>query len=199
LTDTRHKLDEASYFLEKLKGSIEDDRIFSFNLSAFVTASRSVTLIMQKDFQHDPTFCDWHAGKLRSIESDNDFKFFNQLRVATVHTHTLRPNKKVGVSIVEPAVPVSDSVSVRVIQGGKEVEERTAQHEERNTQSVSSSGAKAYEPFRLLGKRISKNKGSKSVSRFFQDRPGEDLVGLCEEHLGKLNKLVDECERFSDR
>jgi hypothetical protein len=137
--------------------------------SAFVTASRSVTLLMQKEFQHTPTFEDWYANKLRLIESDNDFKFFNQLRVATVHTNTLRPNKKVGVSIVEPAVSVSDSVSVRVIRAGKVAEEHPAQHEVRHTQSVSSSRAKALERFRLLGKRIAKSKGSKSVSRFFQD------------------------------
>jgi hypothetical protein len=110
MTDTRRKLDEALYFLEELKINIEDDRIFSFNLSAFVTAARSVTLLMKKEFCHTAEFEDWYVNKQRLIESDNDFKFFNQLRVATVHTSTLRPNKKISMRIVEPGVQIGQRV-----------------------------------------------------------------------------------------
>lgn len=46
MTDTRRKLEEAEYFFKQMKESIEDDKIFSYNLSAFVTAARSISLFM---------------------------------------------------------------------------------------------------------------------------------------------------------
>lgn len=67
MTDTRRKLEEAVYFFEELKRNIEDDRIFSFNLSAFVAAARSVTLLMQKEFKHTPKFEDWYTNKQRFL------------------------------------------------------------------------------------------------------------------------------------
>jgi hypothetical protein len=51
LQDTKHKLYEASFFLDKVKSSIaENPDVLSYYLSAFVSAGRSVTLVMQKTF-----------------------------------------------------------------------------------------------------------------------------------------------------
>ena len=66
---------------------------FGFNLSAFVTSARSVTFLMRKEFQHVVGFEDWYTNKQKLMQSDNDFKFFNELRVATVHTQALHPKK----------------------------------------------------------------------------------------------------------
>ncbi|MCD6209368.1 MAG: hypothetical protein J7J01_00480 [Methanophagales archaeon] len=49
-TDTREKLLEARYFLEQMKERQSDQDAFKYNLSAFLAAARSVTLIMQKEF-----------------------------------------------------------------------------------------------------------------------------------------------------
>jgi hypothetical protein len=51
LQDTKHKLNEASFILDKVKSSIaEKPDVLSYYLSAFVSAGRSVTLVMQKTF-----------------------------------------------------------------------------------------------------------------------------------------------------
>jgi hypothetical protein len=51
LQDTKHKLYEASFFLDKVKSFIaENPDVLSYYLSAFVSAGRSVTLVMQKTF-----------------------------------------------------------------------------------------------------------------------------------------------------
>jgi hypothetical protein len=57
----RRKLEEAEYFLEGMKKNVENDKIFSFNLSAFITAARSVTLFMQKESQNVMRFKDWYV------------------------------------------------------------------------------------------------------------------------------------------
>ena len=88
---------------------------------------------------------------------------------------------------------------MRVIRAGKVVEEYPAQDGNKDTQPVLPSLKKAFEPFRLLGKKSARNKGSRSISRFFKERPSEDLVGLCEKYIGNLKKLVDECEQLFNR
>jgi hypothetical protein len=40
---------------------------------------------------------------------------------------------------------------------------------------------------------------SRNISRFFKERPNDDLVGLCEKYVEKLKKLVDECEQLFNR
>jgi hypothetical protein len=85
-----------------MKKNIEDDKIFSFTLSAFRTAARSITFFMQKEFSNDTGFNNWYKSKQKLMESDNNFTFFNEMRVATVHISRVMPNKKVSVSIVEP-------------------------------------------------------------------------------------------------
>jgi hypothetical protein len=199
MTDARHKVKEAEYFFEKMKKNIEDDKVFSFNLSAFLTSARSVTFLMQKEYQHVLGFQDWYADKRKLMQSDNDFEFFNDLRVATVHTKAIMPNKKVTESIIEPAISITDSVSVRVIRVGKVAEEYPTQGESNDTKPVLSSFKDAVEPFRLLGKKFARNKGSRNISRFFKERPSEDLVGMCEKYLGNLRKLVDDGEQLFDR
>ena len=88
---------------------------------------------------------------------------------------------------------------MRVIRAGKVVEEHPAQDENMDTQKVHPSFKKAFEPFRLLGKKSARNKGSRNISRFFKERPNDDLVGLCEKYVEKLKKLVDECEQLFNR
>ena len=56
MSDARHKLDEAQYFLELANNNIEDDKIFSFNISAFLAAARSVTYFMQYEFNNADGF-----------------------------------------------------------------------------------------------------------------------------------------------
>jgi hypothetical protein len=61
MTDIRHKLEEAQYFFKQMKESIDDDEIFSFNLSAFLTAARSISLFMQREFIRSTLrFDDWY-------------------------------------------------------------------------------------------------------------------------------------------
>jgi hypothetical protein len=49
-------------------------------------------------------------------------------------------------------------------------------------------------------KRSNKNKGVRNVLRFFKEHPNKDFIGMCEEYIQKLRKLVDECEQlFNNR
>jgi hypothetical protein len=58
-------------------------------------------------------FKEWYVEKQELMKADKDFKFFNEMRNATVHNRHVIPNKKVPLSIIEPAVLVTDSVTKR--------------------------------------------------------------------------------------
>jgi hypothetical protein len=195
MTDTKHKLEEAEYFFMGMKSNIEVDKIFSFNLSAFLTSARSVTYIMQKEFNHVKEFGRWYITKKEVISSDADFKFFNDMRVATVHTNPIMPNKKVSISIIEPAISVTDSVAIKVIRAGKVVQDTPNTIEKvlkpfKSIQSQIRSILAAFNPY----KKYKMYKGQRNISRFFKERPNDDLIELCEKYLQKLRELVDECE-----
>jgi len=199
MSNPRHKLEEAEYFLEGMKTNVKNDKVFSFNLSAFITAARSVTFFMQKESQNVMRFKDWYVNKQKLMDTDNDFKFLNEMRRATVHIRPVIANKKVSVSIVEPAVSVTDSVVIRVIRAGKVIEEHSSQPTKNIPSPIQSLIKYVYTIFRLLNKKSDSSKGGRSVSRFFKERPDEDLIKLCEKYLQKLRKLLDEYEQLFNR
>jgi predicted P-loop ATPase/GTPase len=179
---TRHKLEEARFFFDEMKRNLEDDKIFSFYLSAFITAARSIIdNFMQKEFKNITGFTEWYQSKQEIIQSD-DFKFFNQMRVATVHTNRIKPNKEVYMGITESPISVTDSVDVKVVRAGYLVEEHSSQ-DTKKTDTLS-------EP---LEKNVSAS--SKAVKRHFKEYPEKKLDELCQRYLQDLTKLVDECEQ----
>jgi hypothetical protein len=98
-TNTRHKLEESEYFFERMKDNLDSRKPFGFNLSAFLSAARSVTFIMRKEFSRTTWFKGWYDNKLRRM--DSDFRFFNDMRVATIHRKPVIPAKRVSVTIKE--------------------------------------------------------------------------------------------------
>ncbi len=87
MSNTQQKLMYASVMLEQAKLNSNDYSVFIANLDAFVTNARSVTLIMQKEFDSITGFKEWYDIKQTEMKNDPDFKFFNKLRVDTTHVH----------------------------------------------------------------------------------------------------------------
>jgi len=59
----KDKLNEAIYFFEKLKTLKDSENIneFKYNGSAFLSAARSVTWALKKEFKKNPQFEDWYS------------------------------------------------------------------------------------------------------------------------------------------
>jgi hypothetical protein len=81
LQDTKHKLNEDSFFLDKVKSFMDDNPdVLSFYLSAFVSAARSVTLVMQKTFvKKNPKYKKW------DMSLNKTFDIFKNLRNLIIH------------------------------------------------------------------------------------------------------------------
>jgi hypothetical protein len=95
---TRDKLREAEFFFEKMKESVEESDNFRYYLSAFISAGRATTSVLQKEYSHIKIFEEWYGDGSNHIEpgtvqeymaKDPLFRFMNELRVNTHHKEGL--------------------------------------------------------------------------------------------------------------
>lgn len=83
---TRHKLNEADYFLSMMKKTFYGNSdIFQFNLNAFLTASRSITFYMQKQYKKCSGFSEWYCHKQIELSNDQELKFLLKARDDVIH------------------------------------------------------------------------------------------------------------------
>ena len=52
--DTQQKYNEAEYFLGMMEENDENRQRFKYNFSAFVSAARSITFVLQKERPKNP-------------------------------------------------------------------------------------------------------------------------------------------------
>lgn len=173
MTDTGEKLLEANYFLERMKEKQSDRDAFKYNLSAFLAAARSVTLIMQREFDEVFGFKEWYAEKQSQMRNDETMGLLNNKRVMTIHQQPVRPRAHVNVSVREH-VTVSDSISIVLTHADGTIERRESES--------------APPPTSANGEVITEWRW------YFDELPEMNVVIVCEEHIVKLQTLVAECE-----
>lgn len=172
-TDTREKLFEARYFLGYMKKKQSDRDAFKYNLSAFLAASRSVTLIMQTEFGKVLGFEEWYAKKQSEMQNDETMRLLNDKRVMTIHQQPVRPQAHVNIGITEH-VTISAGVSIVITRVDGTIERR----ESEPTSPPASAKSEVTIEWRW----------------YFNELPEKDVVVLCEKHMVKLETLVAECE-----
>ena len=99
MTNTREKLGEAKYFFERMIEKQSECEAFQYNLSAFLSAARSITLIMQTEFDKVLGFKEWYANKQTHVLADKTMKFLNNKRVMTIHQKPVRPRVNVAANV----------------------------------------------------------------------------------------------------
>jgi len=183
MTDTRDKLNEACYFLEQMKEKQSDRDAFRYNLSAFLSAARSVTFLMKPEFHKAPGFKEWYAKT--GVEKDNDMKFFNEKRKMTIHTEPVRPRAKVDVTIYAPTANITISAlppTIITTKADGTIERRI------EPEPTLSPVTPVSDETKTEGKAVTEWRW------YFEGLPDKDVVTACEEHLKKLGALVAECE-----
>src|SRR6185312_15819380 len=72
------RLQECEHFLVRLNDS--DGLQFKFQLNAFLSASRSVTFVLQKSLAHVAMFEKWYWERQDEMKADAAMRFFLELR-----------------------------------------------------------------------------------------------------------------------
>lgn len=174
---TRDKLDEASYFLAKMKESPKDQRApFVYNLSATVSAARSVTFVMQDEFAHVPGFSDWYKQQRQNMKQDNFMDFMNKIRVENLHNAAVRPRARITIPVGPGTVSVESEMEV---PGGKAGLVQKSGFERTVT---TPSGTKVDWILSLVP--LGKDDGGTD----------KDAIAASEEWITNLGAIVDECE-----
>jgi hypothetical protein len=176
MTETRHKLDEAKRFLKRMENvqsgsnSTTQEGIDEFSdfLSAFLSAARSVTLFMQVEFTDVPKFQEWYNAEQGKMKSDPIMRFLLEQRNITIHYDGHKTIQLHGL------VRGDIGILFKLAASPDEIPE---------TQPSPPNPAIA----------------SDAHSWIFGEIPGSDLtkkkvVPVCEEHIAKLERLLDECE-----
>ena len=104
------KLNEASYFFTRMQRERDAPLHFSYNLSAFLSAARSVLQFAskeakQKNRQH--WYDEW-------IENQPVLKFLRDRRNVSIHEKPVQPTKAIAVQFAQ-VIAVADSVTLKLL------------------------------------------------------------------------------------
>ena len=178
MTHTQQKLRYAYIMLEQAKQNSNDYSVFIANLDAFVTDARSVTYIIQNEFNSIVGFKEWYSAKQQEMKNNQYFDFFNKLRVDTTHVRPFKALSKY-VTLFQGGMTIA---------GGKTVDIPLGKVDDRGNLVVDNKT-----PMSINGEPATNIKRSTSHNYFFTDRPNENAVSLCEAYFQKLQELVIEC------
>lgn len=169
----REKLKEAEYFLGRMLELQGDHEALKYNLSAFLSASRSVFQYAHKETKlgrnpaAKPEAQEWYE---RTVTSSEVLKFFTGIRNINIHDSPVEISFSVHITITE-VLRVTESVIV--VLNGKKLP------------------ATSNEPLAE-----GKSKGSPPVTSSkatFPDWPGaEDVNQLCKKYLDETKKFVED-------
>jgi hypothetical protein len=76
----RQKFKEAAYFYNSILALRTNVVLFPYYLSAFLSALRSVTMYLQKQYSRDPLFASWYPQKQIEMADDPILRMLNKMR-----------------------------------------------------------------------------------------------------------------------
>jgi len=94
------KLKEATYFLGQMRSSLQDPEVFRFNLSAFLSAARSIAQYALKEAQTKPRGQAWYDA---FVKQDRLIRFFASKRDANIHDQIVQLDGHVDVYVKDAA------------------------------------------------------------------------------------------------
>jgi hypothetical protein len=184
----KDKLEEASYFLSQMRRSYVDVKEFIFNMNAFLSSARSVTLVLQKEFEHNPDFEAWYSKKQKEMKEDKIMDFFVKNRDVSIHEEGMprfRGSVKTMYAIPHPK------------DNKKQIYVRAETKVSRDAKGTASYLVSPYSS--ITGKTMYKPIYSIVESWEFETGPegyqGKDILWLCGMYYGKLEQLLREVER----
>jgi hypothetical protein len=195
MSAAREKLLEAQYFLQRMRENSSDRDAFKYNLSAFLSAARSVRWFLKKEHENKPNFKQWWKSKGewdKKGEKPSDITepvraanvFFDDKRRIAIHERSVRPRAHVDVEITERVTvrPSWEGVVIRADGTRERVEVKEPEPHS------------APEP--------TDTEPTVEWRWYFEDLPPvideKDVITLSEEHVGRLEAFVSECEsRFA--
>ncbi len=205
ISDTVFKLQEAEYFLSQMKKTVGNMTEFIFNVIAFVSAARSVTYVMQKEYKksvgeecegEDDPFWKWYVSNVREpLKKDEDAVYFNTLRVKFLKQEG-NPRGQLRQVVSKTFTAVYNII-------GSTTEKKENISTERNPKQESTSQLQPVQPI-ITGHPDAQDPDKKYVwdVENAKDRTKTTkkfVIPTCEQYFQRLRFLVNECEENFER
>lgn len=171
----RNKLLEAQYFLNQMKSNTNNFEVFCYNLSAFLSASRSTLYFMRREVKGTENQR-WYDDKMRESEI---FRFFTQKRDLTVHEKPVQPNVNISTQHRICVRATEVVVALKRVDSNGEVIEKY-------------SSSKNLLPNTTNLKQEPKEGKVELTYVFDYDGSEESVINICERYFQDLERYVEE-------
>jgi hypothetical protein len=155
-----------------MKKEVANREPFKYNLSAFLSAARSVTFVMQTEFNDVSEFLEWYKEKQSQMSEDRLMRFMKEKRNIALKQETIDPRGHIDVT-VKSNITITEHV-VAVLTHKNSTVERIEHKQPPPPPSTSETEVK--------------------YQWFFEDISDKDIITLSQEYVDKLESLVQECE-----
>lgn len=108
------KWKEAKFFNGKLDTASGD--AFRYYLSAFISAGRSVTFALQKEYRDDEAFEEWYRAKQEKMKTDPLMRVMSEMRNHAIKRKTIQPTSGTEFSAIELTSDASDEYEVEEVK-----------------------------------------------------------------------------------
>ena len=164
----QEKIGEAEFFYHQMSAEITARKPFKYNLSAFLSAARSVLQYARKEASSKQGGHRWYDTH---ISSSSILNFFKSKRDVNIHRRPIDPSMAVDIAI-EDAVGLSDSIDVFLQKENGDILEQESSQPSMPDKSPSVSVSYQY---------------------FFSDWVGpEDVLTLSKMYLSELRSLIND-------
>lgn len=167
----KEKLEEARYFYSRIQAEVNDPKAYQYNLSAFLSAARSVLQYAKEEAKTKSGGQAWYD---KHVSNSSILPFFRDKRDVNIHTEPVKPRKDYDVSI-KATLHLSSSLSVKLKdEKGNVIDQRCIKE--------------AKPPNELPA-------GSTTVEiryRFSDWSGGEDVTELSQKYLHELEDVIDD-------
>jgi hypothetical protein len=131
----REKLNEAKYFLRHMEASVNSPDAFQYELSAFLSAARSVLQYALEESKQKPNGQRWYETQ---VSGSTILKFFKDKRDINIHTKPVGLSRLISVSDTLH-VSISESARIEITREDGIKEIRESKEEPRKTNPIESS------------------------------------------------------------
>lgn len=173
------KLLESKYFYERMMENLNDNKTkqFSFNLSAFLSSSRSILQYSYKKAEEK----DMLNVYQELVSSNEILSFFKDKRNINIHEKPVNPNTKLTVNdTISVSVSVERIKWVKYDKNGNVIEENESFNREENKPKF---------------KKTKRDSNGAKIEYIFGDWEGnEDILTLTKKYIKELEKFISEAK-----
>lgn len=185
---TIDKLNEANFFLNKLKEHKNTFPEFDYFLNAFVSSARAILWIMKYEYNSNNNWENWYANKSTSESEDILLRGITNMRNRSLKQAPLKTKKYPMVNLGSETVDLYEEINKFVNKHGKNKRYNIKIEE---IDDIENPGILRDENNLIIN-------GGLNIYETVEEFKDSNIIDKCEEYFLWLKSLVEECTSLFD-